>query len=198
MLKSDEAFMKSALRLAKKAQAQDEVPVGAIIVYNDQIIGRGYNRRQTKQNALEHAELMAIAQACRKLGSWRLEDCTLYVTLEPCPMCAGAIIQSRLAHVIFGAYDSKGGAVAHEPNLLDLQKWNHHPTWQGGLLEEECSRLLKSFFKEKRLHKKLQKKAQESKWNLDLMEADQKNNRENQKGEESNGLSSVVSQVSSH
>ena len=198
MLKSDEAFMKSALRLAKKAQAQDEVPVGAIIIYNDQIIGRGYNRRQTKQSALEHAELMAIAQACRKLGSWRLENCTLYVTLEPCPMCAGAIIQSRLAHVVFGAYDEKGGAVAHEPNLLDLPKWNHHPTWQGGLLEEECSTLLKSFFKEKRLRKKLQKQNQESKLNFDGVAEDQSNNRENQKGEESNGLSSVVSQVSSH
>ncbi len=157
MLKSDEAFMKRAIGLAKKAQDQDEVPVGAIVVHNNHIIGRGYNRRQAKQNALEHAELMAIAQACRKLRSWRLENCTLYVTLEPCPMCAGAIIQSRIAHVVFGAYDPKGGAVAQTPNVLDLPKWNHHPTWQGGILEEECSTLLKSFFQEKRLRKKQQK-----------------------------------------
>ncbi len=184
MLKSDEAFMRRALQLAQKAQDQDEVPVGAVVVYNQKIIGRGYNRRQTKQNALEHAELMAIAQACRKLHSWRLEDCTLYVTLEPCPMCAGAIIQSRLTRVIFGAYDPKGGAVAHEPWLLDLSKWNHHPTWKGGLLEEECSTLLKSFFQKKRLQKKLQKKSQEFESHIRLDLNDEKKTKTNQKGEE--------------
>lgn len=164
MLKSDEAFMKRALALAQKAQGQDEVPVGALVVKDNHIIGRGYNRRQAKQNPLEHAELMAIQQACRKLNSWRLEGCTLYVTLEPCPMCAGAIIQSRIKHVVFGAYDLKGGAVAQTPALLDLAKWNHHPTWQGGILEEECGAILKAFFKEKRLGQKQKKKNK----NLDL------------------------------
>lgn len=161
MLKSDEAFMKRALKLAQKAYSQDEVPVGALVVKDNCIIGKGYNRRQGKQNPLEHAELMAIQQAARKLKSWRLEGCKLYVTLEPCPMCAGAIIQSRIEKVIFGAYDFKGGAVAQSPHLLDLTKWNHHPSWQGGVLEEECAKVLKSFFKEKRLRQKQAKKVKD-------------------------------------
>ncbi len=154
----NEKYMRSALRLAKKAEEMDEVPVGAVIVHDGKIIGRGYNRRQAKQNSLEHAELMAIAQACRKLGSWRLEDCDLYVTLEPCPMCAGAIIQSRIRKVYFGAYDAKGGAVGSVTNLFELPQWNHHPAFEGGIMQAECSRILKDFFKAKREKKKLEKK----------------------------------------
>lgn len=157
MENTKEKYMKSALRLAKKAEAIDEVPVGAVIVHEGKIIGRGYNRRQTRQNSLEHAEMMAIAQACRKLKSWRLEDCDLYVTLEPCPMCAGAIIQSRVENVYFGAFDAKGGAVGSVTNLFELPQWNHHPAFEGGILEQECSTLLKEFFKEKRRKKKLEK-----------------------------------------
>lgn len=149
--------MKSALRLAQKAAEMDEVPVGAVIVKEGKIIARGWNRRQQKQNALEHAEVMAIEQACRKLQSWRLEGCTLYVTLEPCPMCAGAIIQSRLDKVVFGAFDLKGGAVGSVVNLLEVKQWNHHPQWQGGILEDLCSEKLKTFFKQKREKKKASK-----------------------------------------
>lgn len=146
--------MKKALKLAQKAQDLDEVPVGALIVQDGKIIGRGYNRRQTRQNPLEHAELMAIAQASRKLKSWRLENCTLYVTLEPCPMCAGAVIQSRVSRVVFGAYDAKGGAVCSVDSLFDLQGWNHHPEWTGGILQDICASVLKEFFRKKRfLHK---------------------------------------------
>ncbi|MBF0578607.1 nucleoside deaminase [Erysipelotrichaceae bacterium RD49] len=161
----NEKYMKSALRLAQKAEVMDEVPVGAVIVHEGRIIGRGYNRRQTKQNSLEHAELMAIAQACRKLGSWRLEGCDLYVTLEPCPMCAGAIIQSRVRKVYFGAFDAKGGAVGSVTNLFELPQWNHHPDFEGGLLEDECSKILKDFFRAKRQKKKLKKKLRQTEAN---------------------------------
>lgn len=161
----NEKYMKSALRLAQKAEVMDEVPVGAVIVHEGRIIGRGYNRRQTKQNSLEHAELMAIAQACRKLGSWRLEGCDLYVTLEPCPMCAGAIIQSRVRKVYFGAFDAKGGAVGSVTNLFELPQWNHHPDFEGGLLEDECSKILKDFFRAKRQKKKLEKKLRQTEAN---------------------------------
>ncbi len=161
----NEKYMKSALRLAQKAEVMDEVPVGAVIVHEGRIIGRGYNRRQTKQNSLEHAELMAIAQACRKLGSWRLEGCDLYVTLEPCPMCAGAIIQSRVRKVYFGACDAKGGAVGSVTNLFELPQWNHHPDFEGGLLEDECSKILKDFFRAKRQKKKLEKKLHQTEAN---------------------------------
>lgn len=156
---TDEYYMKRALHLAGRAQAMDEVPVGAVVVWNGTIIGRGWNRRQTRQNPLEHAELMAIAQAARKLKSWRLEGCTLYVTLEPCPMCAGAIVQSRLERVVYGARDPKGGAVDSVMSMFEIPSWNHHPIWQGGLLEEECSSLLRTFFKEKRRQKKQEKAA---------------------------------------
>lgn len=152
-----ERYMKAALRQANKAEALNEVPVGAVIVKDGRILARGYNRRQTRQNALEHAEIMAITSACRKLNSWRLEDCTLYVTLEPCPMCAGAIVQSRIPHVVFGAYDPKGGAVCSCTSLLDVPQWNHHPQWEGGILEEDCAIKLKDFFRKRRLEKKQQK-----------------------------------------
>lgn len=152
-----ERYMKAALRQADKARKLEEVPVGAVIVKDGRILAKGYNRRQTRQNALEHAEIMAITSACRKLNSWRLEDCTLYVTLEPCPMCAGAIVQSRIPRVVFGAYDPKGGAVCSCTSLLDVPQWNHHPEWTGGILEEECAGRLKEFFKERRKQKKQEK-----------------------------------------
>lgn len=153
-----EKYMHSALRLAKKAENLDEVPIGAVIVKDGKILARGWNRRETKQNAMEHAEVMAINSACRKLNSWRLEGCDLYVTLEPCPMCSGAIIQSRIENVYFGAFDAKGGAVASVTSLFDLPQWNHHPHWEGGILEEECAAILKEFFRHKRELKKQAKK----------------------------------------
>lgn len=159
MKNEKEKYMRSALRLAKKAESLDEVPVGAVIVKDGKILAKGWNRRQTKQNPLEHAEVMAIQCACRKLKSWRLEGCDLYVTLEPCPMCSGAIIQSRIEHVYFGAFDPKGGAVASVVSLFDLPQWNHHPMWEGGILEDECSMILKQFFKRKRELKKQEKRA---------------------------------------
>ena len=149
----DQKFMKAALKLAKKAADLGEVPVGAVVVQNDKIIARGYNRREIDQNGLAHAELIAIQKACKKLHSWRLEDCTLYVTLEPCPMCAGAIVNTRIKRVVIGAKDPKGGAMGGVCNLLDYP-WNHHPIVDEGILEEECSKVLKDFFKDLRARKK--------------------------------------------
>ena len=148
--------MKEAIRLAKRAATLGEVPVGAVVVYEDRIIGRGYNRREIDQNGLAHAELIALQRACKKLHSWRLEGCTLYVTLEPCPMCTGAIINTRIERVVFGAKDPKGGAMGGVTNLTD-HPWNHHPTVESGLLEEECADLLKRFFKDLREQKKNKK-----------------------------------------
>lgn len=152
----DEKYMKEALRLAKKAAAMGEVPVGAVVVQDGKVIARGYNRREIDQNGLAHAELTAIQQACKKLNSWRLEGCTLYVTLEPCPMCTGAIINTRIERVVLGATDPKGGAMGGVTDLL-AHPWNHHPEVTKGVLEEECSTLLKDFFKELRAQKKQQK-----------------------------------------
>jgi len=154
-LSPEEKMMKKALRLARKAETENEVPVGAIVVdENGTIIGRGYNRREKRQSVTEHAELMAIASACRKLHSWRLENCSMYVTLEPCVMCSGAIIQSRIAHVYYGAKDPKAGAVDSVVSLFEVPQWNHHPEWTGGILEEECSTILKNFFRRRREEKK--------------------------------------------
>ena len=154
----DEKYMKEALRLAKKAAALGEVPVGAVIVQDGRIIARGYNRRESDQNGLSHAELTAMLRACKKLHSWRLEDCTLYVTLEPCPMCAGAIINTRIPKVVIGARDPKGGAMGGVTDLT-AHPWNHHPEVSFGVLEEECSSILKAFFKELRAQKKVKKQA---------------------------------------
>lgn len=157
-MSEQERWMKQAITQARKALHNDEVPVGCVIVYQDQVIGRGYNRRETRQLPFEHAEMMAIAQACRRLKTWRLEDCTLYVTLEPCPMCAGAIIQSRIPQVVFGAYDPKGGSVTSCISLFDIPQYNHHPSYRGGVMEEECASLLKDFFRKKRQRQKEEKR----------------------------------------
>jgi tRNA(adenine34) deaminase len=142
----DKKFMIEAISLAKEAGEMGEVPVGAVIVKNGKIIARGKNEREAKQNALSHAEIEAINNACKNTGSWRLEDCEMYVTLEPCPMCAGAIINSRIKTLIFGAYDSKMGSIDSVINLCDLP-YNHKVEVYGGIMEDECLDLLKNFFK---------------------------------------------------
>lgn len=142
--------MKKAIEQAYKAEMKDEVPIGCIIVKKDQIIARAYNKREMKQMSTAHAEILAIEKACRKLKTWRLENCTLYVTLEPCPMCAGAIIQSRIGRVVYGASDPKGGCAGTCTNLFETKGFNHYPDYSGGILQEKCSSLLKEFFKRKR------------------------------------------------
>lgn len=142
-------FMKLAITEAQKAAEKGEVPVGAVIVKNSEVIATGHNLREEKQNALSHAEIEAINLACQKLGSWRLDDCELYVTLEPCPMCTGAIINARIKTVIFGAYDSKMGCMDSVINLCDYP-FNHHPEIYGGIMEDECLAVLQNFFKKLR------------------------------------------------
>ncbi len=143
-------YMDAALELAREAAADGEVPVGCVIVRNGQIVGRGRNRRETDRTALGHAEIEAIGQACETLGGWRLWDCTLYVTLEPCPMCAGAIINARIPRVVYGASDSKCGASGSVCNLFSM-KFNHHPQVEKGIREEECGALLTTFFQDLRV-----------------------------------------------
>lgn len=146
----EEKFMIEALREAKKAYKKKEVPIGAVIVYKNKIISRGYNLRESKNNSLLHAEVIAIKKACKKLKSWRLDECELYVTLEPCPMCSGAIIQSRIKNIFYGAKDPKSGCVNSKVELFKHGLFNHDVNVAGGLLEGECSQLLKDFFKELR------------------------------------------------
>lgn len=141
----DEFFMNEAIKCAKKAAAIGEAPIGAVIVKNGEIISRAYNRREKDKNALKHAEISAIGKACKKLGGWRLIGCTIYVTLEPCPMCAGAIINSRINRVVFGAYDKKAGSLGSVINLFELP-YNHKPVKCGGILEDKCSAMLSGFF----------------------------------------------------
>lgn len=148
-------FMKAALEEAGKAFDKGEVPIGAVVVYNGMIIARAHNLRETNSHPLTHAELLAIHHASGHFESFRLEDCTLYVTLEPCVMCSGAIIMSRVSHVVFGAYDPKGGTVRSLMELLDEPRFNHRPRVTAGVLEEECGHILKSFFRNLR-HKKSQ------------------------------------------
>ncbi len=150
----DEKYMKAAIREAKKAYALDEVPIGCVIVQNDKIIARGYNRRNTDKNALAHAEMSAIKKASKKTGDWRLEDCTMYVTLEPCQMCAGAIVQSRLGKVVIGSMNPKAGCAGSVINLLQMKQFNHQVEMVTGVLEEECSTMLSGFFQELREKKK--------------------------------------------
>lgn len=142
-------FMKKALKLAVKASECDEAPIGAVLVKDGLIIAYGYNRRESKQDVTLHAEMIAIRKACRKLDSWRLEGCDLYVTLEPCIMCAGAIIQSRIRKVYFGAPEPKGGAVISKASLFDIPL-NHKVSYEGHIMEEESRRLLQEFFQRKR------------------------------------------------
>lgn len=150
----DEKYMKEAIKQAKKAYALNETPIGCIIVYEGKIIGRGYNRRNTDKNTLAHAEITAIKKASRKIGDWRLEGCTLYVTLEPCPMCAGAIVQSRMERVVAGCMNPKAGCAGSVLNILQTEGFNHQVELTTGVLEEECSSLMKTFFKELREAKK--------------------------------------------
>lgn len=153
----DEKYMKEAIRQAKKAYALGEVPIGCVIVHEDKIIGRGYNRRNTDKNTLAHAEITAINKASKKIGDWRLEGCTLYVTLEPCQMCAGAIVQARIPKVIMGSMNPKAGCGGSILNILEMPAFNHQVDVLRGVLEEECSHMLTSFFKELRKRNKLEK-----------------------------------------
>lgn len=153
----DEKYMRAAIREAKKAYALEEVPIGCVIVQNNKIIARGYNRRNTDKNTLAHAELAAIRKASRKTGDWRLEDCTMYVTLEPCQMCAGAIVQSRLGKVVIGSMNPKAGCAGSVLNLLQMKEFNHQVEMVKGVLEEECSAMLSAFFQELREKKKAAK-----------------------------------------
>ena len=149
-----EKYMKAAIREARKAYKLDEVPIGCVIVQNDKIIARGYNRRNTDKNTLAHAELSAIKKASKKTGDWRLEDCTMYVTLEPCQMCAGAIVQSRLGKVVIGSMNPKAGCAGSVLNLLQMKQFNHQVDIQTGVMQEECSAMLSEFFQELREKKK--------------------------------------------
>ena len=146
--------MRAAIREARKAGELGEVPIGCVIVWEDKIIGRGYNRRMVDHSALAHAEITAIRKACRKMGDWRLEDCEMFVTLEPCPMCAGAIVQARIPRVYIGSMNPKAGCAGSVLNLLNEKGFNHQVETEIGLLEEECSRMLRDFFRELRKRKK--------------------------------------------
>lgn len=161
----DEKYMKEAIKQAKKAYALGEVPIGCVIVYQDKIIGRGYNRRNTDKNTLAHAEITAINKASKKMGDWRLEDCTLYVTLEPCQMCAGAIVQARITEVVMGTMNPKAGCCGSILNILDMPQFNHQVRVKKGVLEEACSSLLTSFFKELRIRNKEEKEIAKNKKN---------------------------------
>lgn len=152
-----EKYMKEALKQAKKAYTLGEVPIGCVIVYGDKIIGRGYNRRNTDKNTLSHAEITAINKASRFIGDWRLEDCTLYVTLEPCQMCSGAIVQARIPEVVIGCMNPKAGCAGSILNILQMPAFNHQVNITQGVLETECSDMLTTFFKELRVRNKLEK-----------------------------------------
>ena len=153
--KKDEKYMREAIRQAKKAYALGEVPIGCVIVYQDKIIGRGYNRRTVDKNTLAHAEMIAIRKASKKMNDWRLEGCTMYVTLEPCQMCSGAIVQSRMTRVVVGCMNPKAGCAGSILNLLQMDAFNHQAELTTGVLGEECSQMMKAFFKE--LHKNSKK-----------------------------------------
>ncbi|MGM0924739.1 MAG: tRNA adenosine(34) deaminase TadA [Bacillota bacterium] len=153
----DTVYMELAIKEALKAKAIGEVPIGAVIVHNDEVVGSGYNLRESEQRSIAHAEMIAIDQACATMGTWRLEDATLYVTLEPCPMCAGAIVLSRVKRVVYGAADPKGGCAGTLMNLLDEKRFNHQVEVVKGILEEECGLMLSDFFRDLRKQKKAEK-----------------------------------------
>lgn len=142
----DDYFMSEALKEARKAFELDEVPIGAVIVHNNEIIARGYNRRNTDKNPLMHAEIIAINEAAKVIGDWRIEDCTIYVTVEPCPMCSGAIVQARIPNVVYGAPNPKAGCGGSVINLLQMEKLNHRCSVKSGVLEDECRGIMKEFF----------------------------------------------------
>lgn len=150
----DEKYMKLALKEAKKARDINEVPIGCVIVRDDKVIGKGYNKRNTDKNVLSHAELIAIKQACKKTGDWRLEDCTMYITLEPCQMCAGAMVQARLQRAVIGSMNPKAGCGGSVLNILQMAEFNHQVDVERGVLEEECSGILTKFFSDLREQKK--------------------------------------------
>ncbi len=152
-----EKYMREALKQAKKALALGEVPIGCVIVHEGKIIGQGYNRRNTDKNTLSHAELTAIRKASKAIGDWRLEDCTLYVTLEPCQMCAGAIVQARIPEVVMGCMNPKAGCAGSILNLLEMPEFNHQAAVYRGVLEQECSDVLKAFFTDLRTRNKAEK-----------------------------------------
>ncbi|WP_214484752.1 tRNA adenosine(34) deaminase TadA [Bacillus sp. SM2101] len=145
-MNTDEYYMRLALNEAKKAELINEVPIGAVIVKDNEIIASAFNLREREQRSLAHAELLAIDEACKSIGSWRLENTTLYVTLEPCPMCAGAIVLSRIQRVVYGAKDPKGGCAGTIMNLLDEKRFNHQVEVESGILEKECGSILTTFF----------------------------------------------------
>ena len=157
-----EKYMKEALKQAKKAYALGEVPIGCVIVHEGKIIGRGYNRRNTDKNTLAHAEITAINKASKVIGDWRLEECTLYVTLEPCQMCAGAIVQARIPEVVMGCMNPKAGCAGSILNILEMPQFNHQVKVIRGILEAECSQMLKTFFEELRIRNKQEKEAKKS------------------------------------
>ena len=163
-------YMKEALKQAKKAYALGEVPIGCVIVYEDKIIARGYNRRNTDKNTLAHAEITAINRASKKMGDWRLEDCTLYVTLEPCQMCAGAIVQSRITNVVMGCMNPKAGCGGSVLNILEMPEFNHQVNVTRGVMEEECSQILQDFFKELRIRNKEEKAAKKAQLEMETRE----------------------------
>lgn len=150
----DEKFMKEAIRQAKKAYALEESPIGCVIVQDGRIIARGYNRRNTDKSTLSHAEITAIRKACKKVGDWRLEGCTMYITLEPCPMCAGAIVQSRIDRVVVGSMNAKAGCAGSVINLLQMDGFNHQVELETDVLQDECSQMLTEFFRRLRQNKK--------------------------------------------
>ena len=158
----EEKYMTEALKQAKKAYALGEVPIGCVIVHEGKIIGRGYNRRNTDKNTLAHAEITAINKASKVIGDWRLEECTLYVTLEPCQMCAGAIVQARIPEVVMGCMNPKAGCAGSILNILEMPQFNHQVKVTRGILEAECSQMLKTFFEELRIRNKQEKEARKS------------------------------------
>lgn len=153
----DEKYMKEAIKQAKKAAAIEEVPIGCVIVCEDKIIARGYNKRNLKKNTLAHAEIIAMNKASKVIGDWRLEGCTMYVTLEPCPMCAGAIVQARIPRVVIGSMNPKAGCAGSVLNVLQTEGFNHQVELETGVLGMECSEMLSSFFRELRKLKKARK-----------------------------------------
>ena len=153
----DEKYMKEAMKQAKKSAAIEEVPIGCVIVYKEKIIARGYNKRNLKKNTLAHAEILAMNKASKVIGDWRLEDCTMYVTLEPCPMCAGAIVQARIPKVVIGSMNPKAGCAGSVLNVLQTEGLNHQVDIESGVLGEECSCMLSDFFRELRKLKKARK-----------------------------------------